>query len=197
MGFFSNLLSAAAPALVGALLPGSTSGGTTAVTAPAATAAAPIASTVFLPPGPTGGGLPMRTTGGQQIGRPRRPGVRGFVGAGADPVLAARAGAILRGGRAATVGGLAGNGEVFTQTVVQRVSRADGEVISERVMAGSPFLMNSEVRSLRRVSKMITKAHGKVPKRGAKVSQKMIEAAVTARLNQLNLAQCVAQSGKC
>ncbi len=97
----------------------------------------------------------------------------------------------------AATGQIAGMAEIRTQTVVQRVSRRTGNVISEIVKQGSPFLMNAEVRGLRRVAKMIAKAHGKLPRKSGKISEAAISAAVGARIAQLNNAQCLLNGNGC
>lgn len=90
----------------------------------------------------------------------------------------------------ATVVGLqGGQANVFTRTIVQRISRANGTVLSSRALVGSPFLMNAEVRALRRVSKMIQKAAGKIPKRSASISEDRLNKAVTERVMQLSATQ--------
>lgn len=104
------------------------------------------------------------------------------------------AGAVVTGAAAGAVG----MANVRTETVIQRISRTTGLVLSTVTKPGSPFLMNSEVRALRRVSKMISKAHGKIPRKSAKISEKVITEAVGDRLQQLNLAQCLVNgNGKC
>ena len=85
--------------------------------------------------------------------------------------------------------GVSGAGAVFTRTLVQRIERATGNVLSEDIKKGSPFLMRSEVRALKRVTKMIRKADGKIPRRQAKVSDEALRKAVLADIQQLSLIQ--------
>jgi len=89
------------------------------------------------------------------------------------------------------ISGISGAAAVFTQTIVQRIERATGSVLSEQTLRGSPFLMRSEVRALKRVSKMITKAHAKIPRKQATVSSRMLQDAVTKDLQQLTLVQAL------
>ncbi len=88
-----------------------------------------------------------------------------------------------------TMGGPAGAAAVFTRTVVQRIERATGNVLSEDVRKGSPFLMRTEVRALKRVTNMIRKADGKIPRKQAKVSEKALREAVLSDIQQLSLIQ--------
>ena len=99
-----------------------------------------------------------------------------------DPVFRAQLTETL--GTGAAVGAPSGAANIFTRTVIQRVSRASGSVVSEQVKMGSPFLMRSEVRALKRVTKAIRSADAKIPRRQAKVSTEAIDKAVQARVQQ-------------
>jgi len=174
MGFFSTLLSSVVPILTGVLSGGS------------AGAAAQTVANVLAPP-------PAAAITAPQA----QPSIISAIGSALNPAGAvaplAIVGAQIAAGSQATLAAAGGVGQanIFTRTIIQRVSRVSGNVLTQRIERGSPFLMNSEVRSLRRVSKMINKAHGKVPRRAANVSSKMIEEAVSKRLMQLNQAQCL------
>jgi len=183
MGFFSNLLSAAAPIISGFL-----GGGAAQV---ATTALVPAAPQQIVQQ-PQGAVQTVPQTTVQSI-------VQAFNPVAAVAPLAIQ-GIDIAQAASATVAAQAGVGQanIFTRTIVQRVSRLSGNVLSQRVLRGSPFLMNSEVRSLRRITKMINKAHGKIGRKPARVSEEMLDDAVSKRLQQLNAAQClVANGSKC
>jgi len=99
------------------------------------------------------------------------------------------------GPQAVVSGAPSGAAAVFTQTVVQRIDRATGNVISEEVRRGSPWLMRSEVRALNRVTKMIRKADSKIKRKSAKVSDDMLRKAVREDINQLSLIQSLTHHG--
>lgn len=119
------------------------------------------------------------------------------LAAAAAPVTTVGAGVLAGAQAGVTVGGAAaiGNGAIFTRTVVQRVSRANGAVVSSEIKRGSPFLMNIDVRALKRVTKLIRMAASKIPSKTLKVSAKVLDAAVTARIIQLHGAQSLLHNG--
>lgn len=94
-------------------------------------------------------------------------------------------------GGAVTQSGVGGAGLVFTQTVIQRVSRQTGVVLSQEVKKGTPWLMRSEVRALTRVTKAIRKADGKIMRKSAKVSNEAMQKAVLADVQQLAIIQAL------
>lgn len=63
-----------------------------------------------------------------------------------------------------------GNGMVARQTIVQTINLETGALIRQLVFDGAPFLMNSDVRKLRSISRKVSKAHGKLPRRVVKES---------------------------
>jgi len=116
-------------------------------------------------------------------------------GLATDPVLRANLAAGFD--RAPTVlgGDVSGAANVFTQTVIQRVERATGNVLSERVEKGSPWLMRSEVRALKRVTKAIRKADSKISRKSASISVEAIDKAVAARVQQNLLLTAITHHG--
>lgn len=146
-------------------------GGTTT---PAATAAAAPAASIVAPKvqQPI-----MATARAQQTGLTGKQAARAGFGGQTD------------------AGGVSGAASVFTQTVVQRVDRESGNVISEEVRRGSPWLMRSEVRALNRVTKMIRKADSKIKRKPAKVSDEMLRKAVREDINQLALIRTLTHHG--
>ncbi len=73
---------------------------------------------------------------------------------------------------------------VRTQTVVQRINRATGAIISEVVKKGTPWLMRSEVNALKKVAKAIKLADRKLPRSNGKTSVQSIDKAVAERITQ-------------
>jgi len=106
-----------------------------------------------------------------------------LVAPGAPPVMAGAPTppVLLRGGIAG------GNGVVARQTIVQTVDLASGAVVRSEVLPGAPFLMNSEVRSLRRVAKKVGRAHAKLPRRTVQKSamKELTDAAVAEALRNV------------
>jgi len=70
--------------------------------------------------------------------------------------------------------GVRGRGQVMFRTIIQRISMANGAVLSQQVKSGKPWLMNSEVAALKRVSRMVGKAHGKIPRKSVKSTLKSV-----------------------
>ncbi len=178
MGFFGDLLSTVSQVVAG-VLPGT----------PIAALAGGISQ---LAGGPTQvAGVPITT--------PTQVAAQQAAIAAAAPAAVTTVGAgVLAGAQAGlTVGQAAaiGNGAIFTRTVVQRVSRTTGQVVSAEIKRGSPFLMNIDVRALKRVTKLIRLASSKIPSKTLKVSAKVLDAAVTARIVQLHGAQALLHNG--
>lgn len=156
-GFFSALVGAVRGGISGFL-------GT-----PAATAAPPAAAAVTprpLPiPQPTIPDITALARRGRQaltVGALRARGSLPHPGA-IDPVSGAH---VHMGG-----GGGRGNGLVARQTVVQTIDLVSGLLIRQVVFDGAPFLMNSDVRKLRSISRKVSKAHSKLPRRVVKESR--------------------------
>lgn len=105
-------------------------------------------------------------------------------GLATDPVLRARIAAVGGDPLPTILPGQRGAANVFTRTVIQRVSRETGDVLSETTKMGSPWLMRSEVRALKRVTKAIRKADSKISRKAASVSVEAIDKAVAARVTQ-------------
>jgi len=56
----------------------------------------------------------------------------------------------------------------FRRTLIQTVDRASGAVIKQEVEVGAPFLMNRDIVIAKRVFRMATKLHGRLPRRSVK-----------------------------
>lgn len=112
-------------------------------------------------------------------------------------LLAGPAGQAVRADAAvvAAAGGVSGSAKVFTQTRIQRIDRATGNLLSEVIKMGSPFLMRSEVRALKRVTNSLRSANAKIPRRSAKVSQKQMQDAIFQDVQQLALINSLTHGG--
>jgi len=91
--------------------------------------------------------------------------------------------------------GVTGAANVFTRTLVQRIDRATGVVLSEEIKMGSPWLMRSEVRALKRVTKAIRKADSKITRKAATVSTEVLDKAVQKRITDNLLLTAIQHSG--
>lgn len=177
MGFFSNLLGAVGGAIRGF----------TGTPDPVRVVAAPPPVPVprALPVGPV---TPPIFTIPERLLQFRRRGLRalphpGPVGA-PDPVGGPHV--HMGGGR----GG--GNGQVARQTIVQTVDLMTGAVVRQVVFDGAPFLMNSDVRKLRSISRKVSKANSKIPRRVVAQSKlkQLQDAAVDEAMRKVGQPSC-------
>lgn len=73
-----------------------------------------------------------------------------------------------------------GNGFFVTETIVQTIELATGQIIRSKCLAGSPFLMNNEVNKLRTVARKLGKANARLPRKTRRASaQRELVDAVT------------------
>jgi len=73
-----------------------------------------------------------------------------------------------------------GNGFFATSTIVQTLDLRTGQIVRQRVLNGSPFLMNNEVNKLRTVARKLGKANARLPRKTRKASaQRELVDAVT------------------
>jgi len=80
-------------------------------------------------------------------------------------------GAILGGdGAAAAAPVTGGNGRVHTRTIVQTVDNATGQVIKQKIMMGSPHMMNSDIQAAKKVFRQSAKLAARMPRRTVKQS---------------------------
>lgn len=112
----------------------------------------------------------------------------------ADPVKTQRVvveatGAVPGAATRAAAMGASGASKVFTQTIVQRIDRETGVVLTEDIRKGTPWLMRTEVRALNRVTKAIRKADSKIVRKTAKVSDDRLRKAVFEDIQQLSMVQ--------
>jgi len=85
--------------------------------------------------------------------------------------------------------GASGASKVFTQTIVQRIDRETGVVLTEDMRKGTPWLLRTEVRAMNRVTKAIRKADSKIVRKTAKVSDDRLRKAVFEDIQQLSMVQ--------
>lgn len=166
MGFFSSLIKLAAP-IAGAIVPGikpvlaaaglgATFAGAEALTTSALESpAAPIAPSIVAPGVTTA------------IQRKTLADVAGVVSTPEQVAAARRASVGLEGPR--------GRGQVVTMTFVERRDAITGALLTTTQFKGSPYLMNSEVASLRKTVGRIRKLEKRLPKKTAKISEARID----------------------
>jgi len=158
MGFFSNLLQTVAP-IVSSFVPG----GSLITGAASALGILPPAITTQ---GPSTLGRPPLTSVVQQ----RDVRVRALAGQNDPRIIQDR---IARG-----LG--AGNGRFVTDTIVQTTDLTTGDIVRRKVFDGSPFLMNKDVRQLRKTARKLSKANAKLPRKTVRASaQKELIDAIT------------------
>ncbi len=148
-----------------------------------------------------GGGAPVRpalaAAGTARLRGTMPAGTRGAVG------RIVRGGAIAAGaGAAFELGGAAvrdesgalvamggGNGVTSRRTIVQTIENATGEVIKQVVKEGAPHLMNKDLQIAKRVFRLSSKLHARMPKRTVRMSRtKMLTTQVVE--NALERASC-------
>lgn len=80
---------------------------------------------------------------------------------------------LLSSGSASTAGG-GGNGRTRTATLVRTVDAVSGDVISERILQGSPFLMNRDLAIAKRVLKTAGKLGQKFNRKTREKSKRAV-----------------------
>jgi len=90
----------------------------------------------------------------------------GTIGAGvaAGELLSAGAGALFGGGDD-VAGGVGGNGRTTVITTVQTIDNATGQVIRQKRLRGAPFVMRSDIIVAKRVFRLASKLHGRLPRK--------------------------------
>jgi len=89
--------------------------------------------------------------------------------------------------------GTGGNGETFRRTIVQTIRADDGVVIKNVFLRGAPHLMQHDLVVAKKVFRLSSKLHQKLPKRTVKTSriklltQQVLENALEARMAPLAL----------
>lgn len=61
--------------------------------------------------------------------------------------------------------GLRGGAGTFRRTIVQTVSRSTGAVVKEETFRGAPFLMNHDITVAKKVFRVASKLHGRLPRK--------------------------------
>lgn len=60
---------------------------------------------------------------------------------------------------------------VFRRTMIQTIDRATGQLVSFKFVDGAPFLMNKDIVAAKRVFRLSTKLHNRLPRRSVKRRQ--------------------------
>jgi len=76
----------------------------------------------------------------------------------------------LAGGAVDTTGFGGGNGRTATRTVVETMDLASGNITRRKVMPGSPFLMNADVKAAKKVFRQSAALAKRIPRRTVKES---------------------------
>lgn len=63
-----------------------------------------------------------------------------------------------------------GNGRTANRTVVQTLDLVTNKIIRERIMPGTPHMMNSDIRAAKKVFRQSAELHAKMPRRTTKES---------------------------
>lgn len=161
VGFFSSVLNIGRR-LLGIAAP---------VAAPVARVAAPIARRV----------APIARRGAAVVGGGIAAGAGFAVG---ESVFGGDGGGVL----SAAGGMVGGNGETFRRTIVQTIRADDGVVIKNVFLRGAPHLMQHDLVVAKKVFRLSTKLHQKMPKRTVRTSriklltQQVLENALEGRL---------------
>lgn len=81
-----------------------------------------------------------------------------------------------------------GNGRTATRTVVETMDLASGTIIRRRMLPGSPFLMNSDVKAAKRVFKKSADLAKRIPRKTIRQSptQELKDAAIEAAIRKAN-----------
>jgi len=90
------------------------------------------------------------------------------------PVVAGVAGIAsggARGGVVDTTGFGGGNGQFATRTIVETMNTMTGQIVSRKVLPGSPHLMNSEIRAAKKVFRQVRKLDARLPRKTVKTSK--------------------------
>ncbi len=85
-----------------------------------------------------------------------------------------------------------GNGKVHTRTIVQTVDNATGQVIKQKILMGSPHMMNSDIQAAKKVFRQSAKLAARMPRRTVKQSKsaQLTEAAQNKALQNLQGGDC-------
>jgi len=152
MGFFSNLLNIG-KRIIGGILGGGA--------APAAAVVAPIARRVV-------------PTAVSRVGRIGRAGA-GLLAGGAVFGIGESIFAGDGGGGGTALAAMGGNGDSFRRTIVQTIRASDGVITRQEILRGGPHLMQHDLVVAKRVFRLASKLHAKMPRRTVRVSrQKML-----------------------
>ena len=75
------------------------------------------------------------------------------------------------GGGGVPLAAMGGNGMSFRRTIIQTIRSDDGVVIRQEIKQGAPHIMNKDIQIAKRVFRMSTRMHNKLPKRTVRPSR--------------------------
>jgi len=79
------------------------------------------------------------------------------------------------GGDGGQLAAMGGNGDSFRRTIVQTIRASDGVITRQEILRGGPHLMQHDLVVAKRVFRLASKLHAKMPRRTVRVSrQKML-----------------------
>jgi len=64
-----------------------------------------------------------------------------------------------------------GNGRQSTRTIIQTIDTATGQITRQKVKEGTPYLMNKEISTLRKVTNAVRRADRRIPRKTVKESR--------------------------
>ncbi len=83
------------------------------------------------------------------------------------------------GGGGAALAATGGNGDSVRRTIVQTIRKSDGVITKQEILRGGPHLMQHDLVIAKRVFRLASKLHSRMPRRTVRVSrQKMLMAQV-------------------
>jgi len=87
-----------------------------------------------------------------------------------------------------TTGFGGGNGSRSTRTIVETMDLRTGQIVSRKMLPGSPHIMNSEIKAAKKVFRQSQKLHSRLPSRTRRQSKatQLKEAAIDAAMANVN-----------
>lgn len=87
-----------------------------------------------------------------------------------DQITGGILGGVTGGGVVDSTGFGGGNGSVATRTVVETMDLKTGKIVRRKVMPGSPFLMNSEIKAAKKVFRQSAALSKRIPRKTVRES---------------------------
>lgn len=81
-----------------------------------------------------------------------------------------------------------GNGRFSTRTIVQTMDLTTGKIVNEKMMPGSPHIMNSDITAARRVIRQSAKLARRIPRKTVRESKtkQLTDAAIDKAMRDVN-----------